>query len=204
MPYSKESMELALHVIAYAFVLASHSRRTIPHYTATFRKPSPAPLAVHIIAGLFEIFRYHTRALNGPVIPDRLDYLTCLLQSVTNLILAKTLLRGDYTTRPTYQVAGIIRPILGAVALSTGSAELHRASVKLVNGFMYTRLVIFVEKALYIDRLSSNSVLYARGVFIGAILSVCDAGLPAGVPIYIIWIGLVTSMNHLTSRMATR
>jgi len=204
MPVSRESFELSLHLIGYLYILSSHSRRTIPQYSKKFRKPSQFPLVFHVISGLFEIFRYHTQALNGPVIPDRLDWFACLVQSITNLWLAKTLLRGDETTRPTYQVAGYVRPVTSLVALITKNPHLHRASVKLVNGFAYTRLVIFVQVVLNLDELSSYSTVYARGVFLGSVLSVCDTGFLAGVPIYVTLVAIVTALNHVMASMSLR
>jgi hypothetical protein len=53
-------------------------------------------LGAHMASGLIEVFRWHTKAAVDGKEPlaDRLDVLLCMLQSVTNLALVKSMGRG--------------------------------------------------------------------------------------------------------------
>jgi hypothetical protein len=133
---------------------------------------------LHAVAGLTEVFRYHLRAafFPVPIIPDSLDVALCLTQSATNLALAKTLLRGDPSvTRPSYQAGAVLRPALGIAAFVWRDPWLHRASVKVVNGFLYTRLGIWACSATGLWD-GAYAKVYALSVYVGAVLAVMEGG----------------------------
>ncbi|KAJ2901987.1 hypothetical protein MKZ38_001128 [Zalerion maritima] len=180
------SIDLFFHLAVYTFLIFSRSSKTTLRYSRNFHKPSSWPLAVHVLAGLFEIVRYHTKAVQGPVLADSLDILACLLQSGTNVYLAKFLLRGDkLLTRPAYQAGGLLRPFVSFLAYAYRSPSLHRSSVKIVDGFVYTRLVIWVSHRLGLHHSFSGPGVYSYGVFLGALLGISYSGLCHGVPIYL-------------------
>lgn len=188
-----------LIIILFLCIVSYHTRRTAPAYRAKFRKRTSLPLQIHIMAGSFEILRYHILTTLGQATPDVFDLVACLLQSYTNLVLAKTLIRGEKTTRPSYQVAGFLRPIIGVVAFVSGSPDYHCASVKLVNAFIFTRMIIFVARALRLGKIHSQPTIYAYAVFLGGVLSVYESGLSGGVPAYIGLVAMLTALNQYVS-----
>ena len=129
---------------AFFIILLHHTRRSAPKYPSNFGKIKSSPLLFHVLASSFELLTYHCSSSTASRSSDLLDLFACLLQSATNLILAKMFIRGEESTGPSYQAAGLIRPIVGLVAFVSGSDEMHRASVKLLNAFIYTRIMIFV------------------------------------------------------------
>ncbi|CAH0058157.1 unnamed protein product [Clonostachys solani] len=118
--------------------------------------------------------------------------------------LAKTLIRGDQTTRPTYQVTGLTRPFLTLAALYTDDEQLHCGSVKLVCAFIYVRLMIFSYRILRLDRVFTGPTVYAHAVFIGGLLAVYDADFPFGIPVYVIQVGLMTSLHRFVADYVQR
>ncbi|RSL80276.1 hypothetical protein CDV31_017135 [Fusarium ambrosium] len=187
----------------YLLIFAYHTRRSLPVYNAKFRKQSSLSLVLHILAGSFELIRYYTRALDGDVVPEVLDTAACFAQAFTTLRLSKTLLRGDITTRPSYQAPALMRPFVGLTALVYQSPSIHRASVKLLHAFLYTRMIIFLAKRFGVGKIQSNATIYAHAVFLGAIIAIHDSGLPAGVPVYIGMVGAVMVLNrYVADRLA--
>ncbi|KAK6064188.1 hypothetical protein SCUP515_11933 [Seiridium cupressi] len=188
----------------FTFIFTFHTRLTLLTFAKKFRRRTNTPLLLHVAVGVFELVRLHYyRARYGALAhsPDLLDLVTCLIQVVTNLQLAKTSRRGDpYSTRACYQAGGILRLALEVAAFARGNAIVHAASVKCLHSFIYTRLVIFVAtNMLRLDLRLPLSKLYAYGVFLGAVLAVNEGGLPMGVPVYIALIGAVMGLNRLTS-----
>ncbi|RMI93959.1 hypothetical protein CDV36_016510, partial [Fusarium kuroshium] len=127
-------------------------------------------LLLHILAGLFELVRYYTRGVDGDVVPEVLDTAACFAQAFTTLHRSKTLLRGDIMTRPSYQAPALMRPFARLTALVYQSPSIHRASVKLLHTFLYTRMIIFLVKRFGVDKTHSNTTIYAHAVFLGAIM----------------------------------
>ncbi|VUC34279.1 unnamed protein product, partial [Clonostachys rosea] len=190
------SLAPLLTIIVFISVLLYHTRHSAPKYKITFRKRSQIPLVLHIISGAFEIIRFHALSTIRPPIPTGLDLFASLVQSLTTLQLVKTLTRGDVTTRPTYQVAGMVRPPLSLLAFALGDAQLHRGSVKLVNGFIYVRIIIYISRLLQLQRVFNGSATYAYAVFLGGIVAVYESKLPGGIPIYLGLVGLCISTNR--------
>ncbi|KAJ3453549.1 hypothetical protein MRS44_017796 [Fusarium solani] len=143
---SDKKTQYLLICSVYLLIFAYHTRRSLPVYHAKFRKQSSSSLVLHILAGSFELIRYYTRAVDGDVVPEVLDTVACFAQAFTTLRLSKTLVRGDITTRPSYQAPALMRPFVGLTALVYQSPSIHRASVKLLHAFLYTRMIIFLAK----------------------------------------------------------
>ncbi|RTE68071.1 hypothetical protein BHE90_017552, partial [Fusarium euwallaceae] len=141
--------------------------------------------------------------VDGDVVPEVVDTVACFAQAFTTLRLSKTLLRGDITTRPSYQAPALMRPFVGLTALVYQSPSIHRASVKLLHAFLYTQMIIFLAKRFGVGRIQSNATIYAHAVFLGAIIAIHDSGLPAGVPVYIGMVGAVMVLNrYVADRLA--
>ncbi|KAI8710355.1 hypothetical protein NCS52_01580500 [Fusarium sp. LHS14.1] len=188
----------------YILIFTYHTRRSLPVYHVKFRQQSSSSLALHILAGSFELARYYTRAVDGDVVPEVIDTVACFAQAFTTLRLSKTLLRGDVTTRPSYQAPALMRPFIGLAALVYQSPSIHRASVKLLHAFLYTRMIIFLAKRFGVGKIHSNATIYAHAVFLGAIIAIHDSGLHAGVPVYISMVGAVMVLNRYVADRLTR
>lgn len=127
----------------YLCIFGYHTRRSLRVYRVTSGKQTSLMLTLHILSASFELLRYYAQAVKGDVLPNAIDTIACFVHSATTLGLAKKLLRGDQTTRASYQAPALMRPFVALVALLSQSVFVHRASVKLLNGFLHARLVIF-------------------------------------------------------------
>jgi hypothetical protein len=198
------TIEALVSGLLFTFIFAHHSRWTVPMYAKKFQRRTNFPLLLHISTGVFELARLHYyRTRQGGIVrsPNTIDLAACFVQALTSLQLAKSSRRGDvYSTRPCYQAGSVLRVVLEVTAFIQGSAALHAASVKCLNSFIYTRLIIFVAtRVLRLDSRLPLSALYAYGVFLGAVFAVNGSGIPLGVPVYITLVGVVMALNRLTS-----
>ncbi|KAL5583994.1 hypothetical protein FOVSG1_015345 [Fusarium oxysporum f. sp. vasinfectum] len=184
--------------LGYVIIFAYHTRHSISAYYGHSRTKKSLALALHILAATFELTRYYFRAFRRTVQPDLFDTAACMIHSITSLRLARTLRRGDKTTRASYQAPAMLRPVLSFAAVVRQDAFAHEACVKLLHAFLYTRLLIFVAKRIGLGKIQSHSTIYARAVTLGAILAIRSSGLPAGVPIYVGAVGLVMVFNQQT------
>lgn len=180
----------------YLCIFGYHTRRSLRVYRITSGKQTSLMLMLHILSASFELLRFYAQALNGDVLPDVLDTVACFVHSATTSGLAKQLLRGDQTTRASYQAPALMRPFVALTSLLNQSVFVHRASVKLLHAFLYTRLIIFLAKRFKMNKIYSFSTIYAHGVFLGAVIAIHDSGLPAGVPVYIGMVGAVMGLNR--------
>jgi len=142
-------VELLYTIIIYFVAFNLHTQHTAPMYARTFAKEKKyisTALILHIFAGVAEVAFFHREQwVMGIARPDIITFLLCIMQSITNLILAKFLRRGyPVITRPSYQAGAILRPILSGLALIRRDPDMHRSSVKIINAFIYTRLIIWL------------------------------------------------------------
>lgn len=190
--------ELAVSGLLYSSILSVHTRFSAPQYSKVFKKASSMPLVLHIASGIWEVSSYHVRALAGPVLPTRYDVFLCLLQSSTTLILAKPLRRGHTRmTRPCYQAGAILRPVITCIAYIEGSSDLHRSSVKILNGFVYTRILIWLLRRLQL--VPSYRDMYNIGVFGAALMAISESSVKYGPHVYIGMVMLVALFNQRVS-----
>ncbi|RSL48170.1 hypothetical protein CEP54_013063 [Fusarium duplospermum] len=198
-PQLEPQTQYLLICSVYLLIFAYHTRRSLPVYHVNSCQKRSMALALHILAGAFELTRYYARAVKGPVLPDLADTAACFAHSFTTLTLARTLLRGDKTTRASYQAPALMRPLLALIAIGYENAFIHEASVKLLHAFLYTRLIIFLAKRIGMNKVQSYATVYAHAVSLGAIVAIHYSGLPGGVPVYIGAVGVVMVFNHRMS-----
>lgn len=199
--------DLSYIVLLHVAAFMRHTRTTMLGYNRKFHKSVSPILFLHIGAGLFEVSRYHTAAFLQPVEnvkPDLFDLVACIVQATTSLSLAKTLLRGGRTTRPTYQSGAITRLALSLCAFARQNSGLHRQSVSLVHGFVYTRIAIFAANILGFDKLEAPSTIYAQGVFVGGLIAVSEGGMQGGIHIYVTGVALIMVLNRKVSAYLDR
>ena len=70
---SDKKTQYLLICSVYLLIFAYHTRRSLPVYHVKFRQQSSSSLALHILAGSFELARYYTRAVDGDVVPEVID-----------------------------------------------------------------------------------------------------------------------------------
>ncbi|KAI8416122.1 hypothetical protein FOFC_02431 [Fusarium oxysporum] len=185
--------------LGYITIFAYHTRHSISAYYTRSRAEKSLTLGLHVLAAVFELTRYYARAWRGTVHADLLDTAACLIHSFTSLRLARTLRRGDKTTRASYQAPAMLRPLLSLAAVVKNDAFAYQACVKLLHAFLYTRLLILVAKRIGLGSVQTYPQIYAQAVTLGAILAIISSGIPAGVPIYIGAVSLVMVFNQRTS-----
>jgi hypothetical protein len=185
--------------VIYIIIFAYHTRHSISAYYTHSNPERFITLTLHVLAATFELMRYYVVALNGTVLPDFADTTACLIHSFTSLRLARTLRRGDKTTRASYQAPAILRPFLAIFAVANRSAFAHQACVKLLHAFLYTRLIIFVAKRVGLGNVQTHAQIYAQAVTLGAVLAIISSGIPGGVPTYLGAVGLVMVFNQRSS-----
>lgn len=143
--------------LAWSAIFFYHTRKP---YQITFRKRSTIPLFAHIVVGLYEILRFHSQAIYGrKPVSVATDTSLCVLHTLTTLHLSKTLVRGDITTRPSYQTGGILRLSTGLAAYITRSYT--RDAIRMLNAFLYTRMLIILSKRTGLDTILSKASVYS-------------------------------------------
>lgn len=117
---------------------------------------------LHIGSGLFEVFRHNIAVIlrfPSNVKPEFIDLVACAVQATTSLVLAKTILRGGRTTRPTYQSGAVTRYILSLLAFTTQSAPALSQS----HQWLYLHSGrYFAAHVLRFDRVEKASTIYAK------------------------------------------
>lgn len=99
--YSEPIFALLVTFPIYATVFFCHTRFSVKIYSKYQRMPAAKAikafvLIAHIVSGLSEILRWHSRRWSSGELPqaDGVDVMLCLAQSVTNMVLVKHLARG--------------------------------------------------------------------------------------------------------------
>ncbi|TLD18359.1 hypothetical protein E2P81_ATG12154 [Venturia nashicola] len=201
---------MLLTALAYTTILSQHTRYAAPIYNKHHRESSTKTfrntvLSLHILSGLSEITRWYflTLSTGGTTRPTAtpIDFLLCMVQSITALILVKHLARGfPIMTRPSYQAGSVARIVLASVALLTGSPEWQESSAKAVNAFLYTRLLIRyigpLMKASEEDVPSQQQGVYNFAVIVGAILSLGEGPIPYIPIVYVVLVAINAALNR--------
>lgn len=180
-----EMSDLLYHILGYGAAFTFHTRHALPIYLNTFAKPNRIPLLLHISAGFIEVFKYQILAMRGTVFPDTWDLILCLYHSLSSIYMTKTLRRGNIGTRPAYQVVALWRLCLSTAAWAKHDPHLHWASVRIINSFVYTRVIIYLAYKARFDRRFSGGDLYAAGVFFAGLISIWEIGLFCGLPLFL-------------------
>ncbi|KAI0596637.1 hypothetical protein F4775DRAFT_563756 [Biscogniauxia sp. FL1348] len=187
----------ALWVAAsFFYILSLHTfRDSVPIFTRRFQFSRNMLLMTHITLAIAEVARYHIRAFffssstTAVVVPDALDLVVTVAHSLTCLVLARDRKVGDRAlTRPTHQSLALIRIALAVAAVANNdnaqaAAFYHRAAVRIMNAFLYPRLLIRLGGAL--AALPSYSAVYAASMFLSCLLCLHDAEVRFGPQAYL-------------------
>ncbi|KAJ5158872.1 uncharacterized protein N7500_008523 [Penicillium coprophilum] len=189
---------LIYHGIPYLIILLYHTRRHVRVYSSKFSKNKTC-LYIHISTGIIESARYHiTKARHGndDLLPGIMDVISCLIWSWSSVILVKTLRRGDpLTTRPPYQVAAFMRPVVCITSYFLKSPSLHRVSISALDSFVYARLAIFF--LIYTPYLPgySYSTIYSFSIPLAALFSVYSSRVRGASLLFFLFTAYVAKLN---------
>ncbi|KZO98261.1 hypothetical protein CALVIDRAFT_596813 [Calocera viscosa TUFC12733] len=186
---------LGIVLLGYSTIFHQHTRRTFWRYRGGEVR---LVLTAHALSGLLEILRFHSLSLSAPPIPTTLDLLLCLVQSLTNLTLVRPLRRGQPSlVRPSYQAGALLRPLVSFLAWRSGSPALHAASVGIVHGFLYTRVLIWLLGTTGL--LEKYADVYTVAVFVAGIVACADGPVRHLEKVYIAVVAGVALANRWTT-----
>ncbi|KAI1261790.1 hypothetical protein F5Y18DRAFT_400512 [Xylariaceae sp. FL1019] len=142
--------------------------------------------AFHVFVSFVDLVKYHSRVwLDGGAghPADYYDAVLCVLQCWTSLyitsqhhLLPKAAME---VTRATFHCMAIQRLIATAMALYTGEAYWHTASIMLLNNFIWARIIIGSK----IGKLSWKQ-RYVVGIVGSHLLGMYNGNYPHGIAIY--------------------
>ncbi|KAJ5107293.1 hypothetical protein N7456_003968 [Penicillium angulare] len=198
-------MQLLLFTSGFLSIALYHTQHQVPIYHRKFHK-SKLYLYLHIITGITEAVRYRLHRFTNPeetaILPQPLDVVSCFVWSWTSLALVKTLRRGHpLTTRPPYQAAACLRPIISLISFIWSIPSLHKVSISTLNSFVYARLAIFFFcHTPYIGSSSSGSssygTIYAISIPLAATLSVHESRVPGASVVFVFATVYVAGLNR--------
>ncbi|KAJ5490222.1 hypothetical protein N7453_011047 [Penicillium expansum] len=198
---------LICHCFAYLVILLYHTRRQVRIYSTKFSK-NKACLFIHIGTGITELTRYHiskARLANDNILPEVIDVLSCFIWSCTSLVLVKTLRRGDpRTTRPPYQTAALLRPLISTISYLLQLPNLHRVSISALDSFLYARLAIFFFAYTPYLHGYSSSTIYSLAIPLAAAFSIHESRVCGASLVFILAMAYVAKLNEwVTHRSRT-
>lgn len=195
---SPDQIQFLLFVSGFLCIGLYHTQHQIPIYHRKFHK-SKFYLYIHIFTGLTETFRYRIRMLSQDstmILPEFLDVLSCFIWSWTSLALVKTLRRGHpQTTRPPYQAAACLRPVVSLISYLYDVPSLHKVSISTLDSFLYARLAIFFFSYTPYIRVSYGTI-YAISIPLAATLSVHESRVPGASLVFVIAVAYVAGLNR--------
>lgn len=104
-----------------------------------------------------------------------------------------------------YQAATVLRPVETLIAWHYGIPEWHRASVKIVNGFGWTRFLIWcigpLIKTKHEDR-ASEQAKYNNAVFGAALIAISEGGFVYVAFLYVVAVVAIAALNRWASAEA--
>ncbi|KAH7012198.1 uncharacterized protein B0I36DRAFT_300057 [Microdochium trichocladiopsis] len=189
---------------SYAGVFLLHTfRRSVPVTKPSFRLQKYVLVLCHLSIPVMEICRYHLRALHGTPGPSGGDFLLCVLHSFTAFALTSRLRVGDRSiARPTYQTITTMRFCLSAAAYLTGDPFLYRASIRVINGFVYPRIGIKLLNQMRI--LPSYSAVYTASNFVASMLSIHETQLIFGPHAYLAIFAAIVVLNRYVAEQVQK
>lgn len=189
-------IHLELAWIAFVFIYwASHIARATSKtsYSKIFNIPQPVFL-LHVFSSLAEVVRYHVHlGLTGQR-PEatNVDLVICVLQSFSSFWLTSNIHRAPRgeleLTRATFQAMAIQRLIATGLALQGGGFGIdgptwHRASVKLVQNFIWARFILLTISDL-VAGLGTYGSKYTTAILGCHLMGMWEGGYPNGMGIY--------------------
>jgi hypothetical protein len=195
-------IEITLVTIFYApFVLSSSWNVTQSWYSRFLRQPYYT-LIVHNFASILELVHYYSRlaALGHPPTPTRFESVLAAVQLATSLVLCAHVKKNRSETRATLHIMAAHRLWAAAMAAYFNDAAWNRASIKLLDNFVWLRYYTVLGKGLagmgtYLDR-------YRAGTALTHTFLLWLVDYPYGIPTYVAgYLALLAVNSYVTERM---
>lgn len=200
----RPELELLWVLLSYAPFLGMTARFTSPKFARARSYPYP-PLVLHIATGPLLVLRYHARyaAQRAWPRPDAADALLFAAFSLSSLLLQARRSRTPYSTpaiRAGFQASVLLQAALFGLAVlprgvggGGGDPALFRAAVKYTNWFASFRATYGLLGV--VDPRLAGVRSFAQRFEVATVVSGCfavwEAGVPAGVPVFL---GLVAGL----------
>ncbi|ORY65758.1 uncharacterized protein BCR38DRAFT_522685 [Pseudomassariella vexata] len=194
--FASAFIELIWVFSTYFYIITNHTlRRPLPIFKKTFKPSRNGSLLFHLAIPLFEVVRYHVQAVHGTVRSDFFDLLLCLAHSFTCYRLTKTRkFPHQLIMRPTFQTIITIRVLTAVIAFTSASPFWHRATIRILNAFVYPRLLVKSLGVLGI--LPNYSSTYTASTFVACILAVHDTEILFGPQIFMVMFVCNATLNR--------
>ncbi|KAK1595474.1 uncharacterized protein LY79DRAFT_546529 [Colletotrichum navitas] len=182
------------------YLVPSWRKITTPKHSEYTKVPY-VPLAIHVIVGTIEVFRYYCQLAitsEAPK-PNVVDFGLCLIMAATSLRLAANVRNGRVEiVRTTFQATAVQRMFASALGYMHGDAEWHRASIKLLNNLVWTRLIGGYMNHLQGFRSYGDS--FTGAVVVAHQLALWESDYPAGVPFFLAVLSVLLVVDKWASR----
>lgn len=157
---------------------------------------------LHITTSLTEVILYYFKLWHTgtPPVATVSDLMLCTIQGLSSFYLAERTHRSSkYRSRythATFHCMAVQRALATGLSIYYQSTTWNRASIKLLNSFIWARLIIHhVGKVL--PMIETSQQRYTVGILGCHIIGLLEGGYPNGVPLYI---GLMTLLLALDYR----
>lgn len=192
--------ELVIMLVLYAGVQNSAVR-----YLRSAKRAKAAGyiynyLLVHIVTSFIIASRYYILQLFGLPMPNSLDLVLGLIQTITSLCLAKYTPAHDTLYKSSFQAMGVMNLVSVVATFATGSPKCHRIFVKCVDWFTYFRWLLIAMRKTHVLGFPKLPVTVSVHL-VSAPFTLWMAGYPGGIPIYFALLIAVMSLNRRVSRL---
>lgn len=148
-------------------------------------------LLSHVASGFAEVLAYYIplyRFGTAPP-PDRLFLATCVCHSLSSIVLNASTWRvktGQHDlVRATFNVMILQRLLAGGIAYYTGSLVWHNASIKLLNSYIWARIIV-VYLSNYIAGFPNYGSRYTVGIVGAEVMGLWEGDYPHGMIMYFV------------------
>ncbi|KAM5355123.1 hypothetical protein ACJ41O_001769 [Fusarium nematophilum] len=177
-------------------------------YSKSHHFPQPI-LILHALVSFAEVLTYHAKLWNTGVAPEPTlnDVILCIVQSLTSLYMASKIHHQPKAalevTCATFQCMALQRLLATGLAVYLESAMWHKASIKLLNNFIWARIFI-LQSRQYIAGLDTHTKRYAAGIVGCHLMGIYEGDYTYGIGIYIGLMTLLLSFDKWAQNLDSR
>jgi hypothetical protein len=200
----KIGIEITLMTILYTPLALSSSWNVTRLYYSHFIRQPYYTLIVHNFTSILELAHYYSRlaALGYPPTPTRFESVLTVIQVATSLVLCAHVKKNQSEPRATLHMMAAHRLWAAAMAAYFNDAAWNRASIKLLDNFIWIRYYVGLAKGLagmgtYLNR-------YRAGTALSHTFLLWLSDYPYGIPTYVMgYLALLAINSYITERMRT-